>query len=134
LYVVCVWPVPQSTSTAHGASLRPGSLNPKSSVTALPARHAVPVFPPRASAPTDGATLLTVTVLVAVLPAAPSESVACAVTSDVVVAAAGFSPSGNLQSKLPPAFVPAGLETVPSAPQLIAGVWSSLPGSVIVYV
>ena len=94
----------------------------------------MPVLPASVSAPTDGATLLTVTVLLAVLPAAPSESVACAVTSDVVVATAGFSPSGNLQSKLPQAFVPTALETVPSAPQPIAGVWSSLPGSVIVYV
>src|SRR5512133_682904 len=61
LYVVCVWPTPQSTSTPQGASLRPGSLNPKSSVTTLPARHAVPVLPASVSAPTDGATLLTVT-------------------------------------------------------------------------
>ena len=49
-----------------------GSLNPKSSVTALPARHAGPVLPASVGPPTDGATLLTVTVLVAVLPAAPS--------------------------------------------------------------
>ena len=67
----------------------------------------------RPTASTVGATLLTVTVCVAVLPASPSESVACTETVELA------GPSGKVQSKLPHRVrVRSASTCVPFAPQL----------------
>jgi hypothetical protein len=58
------------------------------------------------------------------LPASPSESVACAETVELA------GPSGKVQSKLPNEFVFEALLFVPLAPQLVATeVTVSAPGS-----
>src|SRR4051794_14569104 len=98
--MVCVEPSPQATSTDHGLSMRPASLNPKSSVTVLPARQATAEFPPSVSVPTTGFALLTVTSVVGVLLSA-WPSLTC---TDTVEAVAGTRPSGNAQLNVP-AFV-----------------------------
>ena len=67
-----------------------------------------------AASVTVGATLATLTLCVSVLPADPSESVACAETLE----AAG--PSGKLQSKLPALFVCVSLLLLPLAPQQVS--------------
>jgi len=78
---------------------------------------------------TVGATLFTVTDCVAVLPAAPSESVACTDTVELA------GPSGNVQSNVPLVFVFEALLFVPFAPQLVAtDVTVSTPGSLIEFV
>jgi hypothetical protein len=78
---------------------------------------------------TVGATFATVTSCAAVLPAAPSESVACADTVELA------GPSGNVQSNVPLVFVFEALLFVPFAPQLVVtDVIVSWPGSLIVYV
>ena len=78
---------------------------------------------------TVGATFAIETACVAVLPAAPSESVACTET----VEEAG--PSGKVQSNEPPEFVFEAFDFVPAAPQLVATEATvSTPGSLIEYV
>src|SRR5436190_998461 len=77
---------------------------------------------------TLGATLFTVTDCVSVLPASPSESVACTETVELA------GPSGKVQSNEPPEFVFAAFDSTPFAPQLVAtDVTVSTPGSLIVY-
>ncbi len=68
----------------------------------------------RPSSVTVGATLAIDTVCVAVLPASPSESVACTETVELA------GPSGKVQSKLPLVFVFDAFDFVPFAPQLVA--------------
>ena len=78
---------------------------------------------------TVGATFATETVCVAVLPAPPSESVACTVTSELA------GPSGKVQSKLPDASVFEAFDLLPLVPQPVATEATvSAPGSEIEYV
>jgi hypothetical protein len=78
---------------------------------------------------TVGATFATATTCVAVLPAAPSESVACTETVELA------GPSGKVQSNEPPVFVFEAFDFVPFKPQLVATeVTVSTPGSLIEYV
>jgi hypothetical protein len=75
---------------------------------------------------TVGATFAIETDCVALLPAAPSESVACAETVEVA------GPSGKVQLKLPAVLVFVAFDFVPFAPQLVATeVIVSIPGSEI---
>jgi hypothetical protein len=73
-----------------------------------------------------GATLTTVTPLVAVFPGSPSESVAWAVTWGEA------GPSRNQHVKLPEVSVLASLTLVPPVPQEVLTLWTvSTPGSEI---